>query len=131
MERCGDGNAYGLDTIKDLGVMKEGLDPILFGHGPGPGWINIHNAHQVHAFHLRIFFCMELAKVTDTDDSDLDLFHLTRDPPLRLLDELEEVLDLRHLGDFILFQLPQGILEGEAGAKDDPVGLLQTPDGCF
>ena len=131
MERRGDGNAYGLDAIQDLGVMEEGLGPNLFGDGSGPGGIDIHHSHQFHSFHLGIFLGMELAKVTDTDDADLDLFHLTRNPPLRLLDELEEVLDLRHLGDFILFQLLQGILQGQAGAKDDPVGLLQGPDGLL
>lgn len=87
--------------------MKEGLGPNLFGYGSGPGWIDIHHPHQFHILHSGIFLGMELAKVADTDDADLDLFHLTRNPPLRLLDELEEMLDLLQLGNFILLQLFQ------------------------
>jgi hypothetical protein len=37
---------------------------------------------------------MELAQVTDTDHTHLSLIHLSADPPLRILDEIEEMLDL-------------------------------------
>jgi hypothetical protein len=86
---------------------------------------------RIYFAHFGIFLGMELAEVTDPDDADFDLFHLTRKPSLRLLDELKEVLNLGELGDFILFQLHQGRLKGQAGAKEDPVGLLQGPDGLL
>ena len=85
--------------------MKEGLGPNLFGYGSGPGWIDIHHPHQFHILHSGILLGVELAKVADSDDADLDLIHLTRDPPLRLSDELEEMLDLRQLGNLILSKL--------------------------
>ena len=87
--------------------MKEGLGPNLFGNGSGPRRVDIRHPHQFHFLHSGIFLSMELAKVADTDDANLDLFHLTRDPPLGSLDELQEMLDLRQLGNFILSQLFQ------------------------
>ena len=60
----------------------------------GPGEIDIDHARQFHAFHLGIFLGMELPQVPDPDHPDPCLLHLTTDPPLRLGDELKEMLDL-------------------------------------
>ena len=90
--------------------MKEGLGSNLFGYGSSPGRIDIRHSDQFHVLHPGILLSMKLAKVADADDTDLDLFHLTRDPPLRLLDELQEMLDLRHLGILIFSQLFEGTL---------------------
>ena len=90
--------------------MKEGLGSISFRDIPGTRDVNVHHTDQLHIIDVSVFFSMELAKVTDTDDTDLDFVHLTSDPPLGLLDEMEEVLDLWGLIDFVLSNLVYGFL---------------------
>jgi len=101
MERGGNGNADSLNFVEKVGVMIERLGLASFSNFPGTGSMDIHYTHQFHLFYFSIFLCMELAKVTDTDDTHLKPFHLTADPPLRTLDELEEMLNLWRLKDFI------------------------------
>jgi len=90
--------------------MKEGLGSVSFRDIPGTRDVNVHHTDQLHLIDVSIFFSMELAKVTDTDDTDLDFVHLTSHPPLGLLDEMEEVLDLWGLIDFVLSNLFNGFL---------------------
>ena len=125
VERRGNSNTYGLNAVQELRVIgRKAWVRHLFGHSPGPGGIDIRHSHQVHSLHPGIFLGVKLAKVADTDDADLDLFHLTGNPPLRLLNEMKEVLDLRQLGDLILSDLFQGVFQGQVGAEDDAVSLL-------
>ena len=91
--------------------------------------IDVSHAHQFHAFRFGIFLCVELAQITDTDDSHFDLVHLTTDPSLGLLEEGEEVLDLRKLGDFVLPQALHRFLQRETRTKDDAVGFFQRFEG--
>lgn len=129
----GGGSSYadGLDFIEKIGVMLERLGSISFGDFLCSGGVDIHDADQLRLFDLCIFLCMELAKVTDTDDADLDFFHLPADPSLRTLDELEEVLNLGCLSDLILCQLLHRLLQCQSGAKNDTVSLLQGPQGLL
>ncbi len=101
----GDSDADSLNFIEKVCVMKEGLSSVSFCDIPGTRGVDIYHTDQFHIIEVSIFFRMELAKVTDTDDTDLDLVHLTSDPPLGLLDEMEEVLDLWGLIDFVLSNL--------------------------
>jgi len=82
--------------------MKEGLGPAPFRNFLCPGWIDIHHTDQFRSFHVGILFCMELAQVTDTNHAHPDLTHLTADPPLRMLNEMEKMLNLWRLRDLIL-----------------------------
>ena len=84
--------------------MKERLGPVLLGDFFGTAGVDIDHPDQFHAFRFGIFLSMELAKVPDTDHADLDLLHLPTDPPLGLLDKLEEVLDLGQLRDPVLLR---------------------------
>src|SRR4030043_451530 len=105
VKRCGDSDTDSLNFIEKVCVMKEGLGSISFRDIPGTRDVNVHHTDQLHIIDVSVFFSMELAKVTDTDDTDLDFVHLTSDPPLGLLDEMEEVLDLWGLIDFVLSNL--------------------------
>ena len=125
MKRSGSGDADSLNFVEKVNMMFERLGSVSLSDFPGAGGIDIHHTHQFHLFYFSIFLCMELAKVTDTDDSDLDFFHLAADPPLRTLDELEEMLNLRCLGDFILLHLLHRLFQCQTGAKNDTVSLLQ------
>jgi hypothetical protein len=48
-----------------------------------------------------------------------------------MLDEIEEMLDFLYQKNVIFFSGLHRFLQCEAGAKNDPVGLLQSPDGLF
>ncbi len=86
---CGNGDADGLNLVIKVRVVEERLGVVPFRNFSGTGQINIDHPDQFHPFHLGIFFSMELAQVTDTDHAHLDLIHLSADPPLRVLDEIE------------------------------------------
>jgi hypothetical protein len=131
MKRCGNGDANCLDFVEEIRVMKEGLGPVSFSNFLGTRGIDIHHTDQLHVFYLCIFLYMELDEVTDTDDTDLEFFHLTTDPPLRALDELKEMLDLWRLSDLILSHLFHRFLQCQAGAKNNAISLLQGPEGLF
>ncbi len=127
----GDCDADCLNFIEKVSVMEEGLGPISFGDFLGTGRVDVHHTDQFHPFHFGIFFCMELAKVTDTDHTHPDLIHLTTDPPLRMLDEMEEMLDLWHLRDLILSHPLHRLLQCQTGAENDAIGFLQGPQGLL
>ena len=131
MKGCGNGDGDSLNFVEEICVMKEGLGPVSFSNFLGTGGIDIHHADQIHVFYLRIFLCMELAKVTDTDDTDLEFFHLTTDPPLRALDELKEMMDLWHLSDLILSHLFHRFLQCQARAEKNAISLLQGLESLF
>jgi hypothetical protein len=131
MKGGGSGNADSLNLIEKVSVMIERLGSVSFRNLPGTRGIDIYHPHQFHPFELSIFFCVELAKVPDTNDTNLDFFHLTADPPLRTLDEFDEMLNFYHLSDLILSHLFQCFLQRQAGAKNDAVGLLQSPQGLL
>ena len=104
--------------------MEERLSLAPFRNILCPGWIDIHNTDQFHPLHLGILFCMELAQVSDTNHAYPDLTHLTADPPLRMLDELEKMLNLWRLRDFVFFHLLHRLLQCQTGAKNNTVSLL-------
>ena len=131
MKRCGNGDADGLNFVEEICVMREGLGPASFSNSLGTGGIGIHHTDQFHVCYLCVLLCMKLAKVTDADDSDLDFLHLTADPPLRALDELEEMLNLWYLRDLVLSHPLHRFLQCQAGAKNNAVGLLQSPQRLF
>ena len=105
MEGGGDSDADGLYFLEKVSVMLERLGSVLLGNFPGTGRIGVHHARQFHFFYFGIFLRMELAKVSDTNDTDPEFFHLTGNPPLRMLDEIEEMLDLWDVRNFILTHL--------------------------
>ena len=131
MKRCGNGDSDSLNFVKEICVMKEGPGPVSFSNFLGTRGIDIHHTNQFHAFYLCIFLCMELAKVADPDDTDLESFHLTADPPLRTSDELKEMLDLWYVRDLVLPRLFHRFLQCQAGAKNNAISLLQGPKGLF
>src|SRR5512147_1037263 len=131
MKRGGNGDTHRLNFVEQVSVMLERMGSILSRNCSGTGRIDIHHTDQFHLFDFSIFLGMELAKVTDTDDTDLDFFHLPADPPLRTLDELEEMLDLWGPGDVILSYLLHRFLQCQTGAKNDAVSLLQGLQCAF
>jgi len=131
MIRGGSSYADGLNFVEKVCVMLKRLGSISFSDFLSSGGIDIHHTDQFRLFDLCIFFCMELAKVTDTDDADLDFFHLPADPSLRTLDELEEMLNLGYLRDLILCQFLHRLLQCQAGSKNNTVSLLQSPQGLL
>ncbi len=102
MKRGGSGYADGLNFIEKICMVPKRLGSISFGDFLRSRGVEIHHTDQLRLFDLRIFLRMELAEVTDTDDTDLDFFHLPADPSLCTLDELKEMLNLGFLRDFIL-----------------------------
>src|SRR5512136_1144750 len=90
----GNGNADGLNLAVKIRVTKERLGVVALRNFSGPGQININHPDQFHPFHFGVFFSMELTQVTNTDHAHLNLFHLTADPSLRTLDEIDEMLNL-------------------------------------
>ena len=125
MEGCGDSDADRLDFLEKVCIAEEGLGSVSLGDFSRAGPIHIHHADQFHLLNLGIFLCMELTKVTNTNHTHLDFFHLAADPPLRMLNKLEEMLDLRDLKDIILRYILHRFLQCQTGAKNDAVGLLQ------
>src|SRR4030042_1121587 len=51
----GYGNGDGLDFTEEIGMMREGLDRVLFCNLPATGRIDIDHPHQFHLFHFQIF----------------------------------------------------------------------------
>jgi hypothetical protein len=131
VEKGRDRDAYGLNLIEKIRVLEEGLSPVSLRNFSCPGGIDIHHSDQIHPFHLGIFFCMELAEVTDTDDAHLDLLHLTAYSSLRLLDEMEEMLYLWYPGDFILSDLLHRFVQRQAGPENDAISLFQDLHGLI
>jgi hypothetical protein len=105
VEEGWDSNADRLNVIEQVGMVKEGTGMISFCNLSGPGLIDVYHTDQLHLFDFRIFLRVELAQITDADHTDLDGFHLTTDPPFRMLDEMEEVTDFLQLRDRILFEI--------------------------
>ena len=131
MQRGGSSDADGLNFIEKVRVMLKRLGSIPFSDFFSSGGIVTHHTDQLCLFDLCVFLRVELTKVTDTDDADLDFFHLPGDPSLRTLDELEEVLNLGCLRDLILCELLHRGLHCQTGAKNDPVSLFQSPQGLL
>ncbi len=127
MKRGGNGYADGLNLIEKVGVMLKRLGSISFRDFPDSGGVDIHHANQLRLFNRCIFLRMKLPKVTDTDHTDLDFFHLPADPSLRTLDELEEMLNLGYLRDLILRELLHRLLQCQTGAKKDAISFFQSP----
>ena len=103
VQRSRNGNADRLNAAEQVRMVEErtGVDSLC--DLSGPGGIDVHHPDQLHPFDSGIFLCVELAQITDADHTDLDGFHLTTDPPFRMLDELEEVTDFLQLRDGVLF----------------------------
>ena len=114
MKRGGNGYADGLNLIEKVGAMLKRLGSASFRDFPGSGRVDIHHADQLRLFNRCIFLRMKLPKVTDTDHTDLDLIHLTSDPSLGLLDEMEEVLDFWEPRDLVLSNLFDCFLQCQA-----------------
>src|SRR4030042_3235661 len=131
MERGGNGDADSLDFVEKVSVMLERLGSVSLSDFPGTRGVDVHHTHQFHAFYFSIFLRMELAKVTDTDDTDLEFFHLTGNPPLRLLNEMEVMLDLWGVRNFIFSHRLYRFLQCQTGTKNNAVGLLQRLHGLF
>src|SRR4030042_6805625 len=128
MEGGGNRDADSLDFVEKVSVMLKRLGSASLSDFPGTRGVGGHHADQFHAFHLGIFLRMELTKVTNADHPHLDFFHLAADPPLRMSDKLEEMLDPWELKNVIFLNGLHRLLQGEPGSEDDPVGLLQSLD---
>ena len=111
--------------------MGEGLGLASLRNFVCPGNIDIDHTDQFRFFHVGILFCMELAQITDTHHAHPNLAHLTADPPLRMLDEMEKVLNLWRLGNLILPDFLYCFLQCQSGAENDAIGLLQTLHGLL
>ncbi len=131
MKRSGNGNADRLNFFVKVGVMLERLRAISFRRLPDTRGVQVHHTHQLHLFYFRVFLGMELAKVSDTDDTDLNFFHLTGNPSFRMLNEMEEMFNLWAVGNFILAYLLYRLLQCQTGTEDDPVGFLQGLQGLL
>ena len=103
VKRRRDGNADGLNVIEQIRRVKERTGPVSLCDLSCTGGIDVCHTDQLHPLNFRIFLCVELAQITDADHTDFDGFHLTTDPPFRMLDEVEEVTDFLQLRDGVFF----------------------------
>ncbi len=102
MDRGRDGDAHSLDLVEEILVVQKGTRRKTFSDFVNPCLVNVGHADQIDLGTSCVFLRMERTKISDADDTNLKLLHLSADPPFRTPDEINHVGDLRYSVNLII-----------------------------
>ncbi len=81
VDRGRDGDAHSLDLVEEILIVHKGTRRKTVSDFVNPCLVNIGHADQIDLGTSCVFLRMERTKISDTDDTNLKLLHLSADPP--------------------------------------------------